>query len=295
MKPKLWVAVLLALLSVTAVAEDDTVGCKDHPLFNRMPGYRINSCETKQFDARDFPANGALDADNNPAKLETVEGVQTYLVYDTPGETSHASGLQIQRNFQNAVKARGGVVIAEYGAEDSGKQLNDATWGGGDRSTVLRLNQGGKEVWAWVHPYNGGAGYVLYIAEREAMTQAIVANELLDKINRDGYVALYINFDTGKASIKPDSQATLDQVAQMLKSAPTLQLEVGGHTDNVGKPDANLKLSAARAESVLQALVGRGIAAKRLAAKGYGDSKPVADNRSEEGRAKNRRVELTRR
>ena len=293
MKSRLWAAVLLAMLAAPVWSDDDYEGCKDHPLFNRMPGYRINTCETKQFDARDFPANGALNDENRPVKVETVEGAQTYIVYDLPPDTNnHASGLQIQRNYQNAVKAAGGVVIAEYGAEDSGKQLNDDQWGAGDRATVLKLNKGGKEVWARVHPYNGGAGYVLYIAEREAMQQAIVANELLDKINKDGYVALYINFDTGKASIKPDSQPTLEQVAQMLKAAPDLKLEVGGHTDNVGKPDANLKLSAARAESVIQALTGRGIAAARLTAKGYGDTKPVADNRSEDGRAKNRRVEL---
>ncbi len=292
LSPSIFLSLLLSASLPAWAQEPDAEGCKDHPLFNRMPGYRINSCETKQFDARDFPANDALDADNKPVTVETVEGVQTYLIYDMGGESTHASGLQIQRNFQNAIKAKGGVVVAEYGSEYSGKQLNDANWGGGDRATVLRLKQGDKDVWAQVHPYNGGGGYVLYIGEREAMQQAIVANELLDRINKDGYVALYINFDTGRASIKPDSLPTLTQVAEMLKSAPDLKLEVAGHTDNVGKPDANLRLSTTRAESVIQALAGQGIAVSRLTAKGYGDTRPVADNRGEEGRAKNRRVEL---
>ena len=84
---------------------------------------------TKQFDARDFPVSSALDQDNNAAKVETVEGVQTYIVYDKPGETTHASGLQIQRNYQNAVKAAGGVVVAEFGAEGSDKALNDSIQG----------------------------------------------------------------------------------------------------------------------------------------------------------------------
>ncbi|HUP90883.1 MAG TPA: OmpA family protein, partial [Solimonas sp.] len=83
------------------------------------------------------------------------------------------------------------------------------------------------------------------------------------------------------------------EVAKMLKSAPDLKLEVGGHTDNVGQPAANQKLSEARAQAVQAALVAQGIAAARLSAKGYGDTRPVADNRSEDGRAKNRRVELT--
>lgn len=289
---KLAIALSVAGLTQPALAEDDAEGCKDHPLFNRMPGYRINACEIKQFDAREFPANGALNAENKPVKIETVEGVQTVIVYDMPGETKTASGLQIQRNYQNAVKAAGGVVIAEYGAENSGKQFNDDNWGAGDRTTVLKLTKGGKEIWARVHPFNGGAGYTLYIAEREAMKQNIVVNELIDKINKDGFISLYINFDTGKAVIKADSFAQLDQVVTALKSSPELKLEVGGHTDNVGSAESNLTLSDARAKSVMKYLSDKGIAAGRLSAKGYGQTKPVADNRSDDGRAKNRRVEL---
>ncbi len=289
---KLVIALSVVGFSQPAFAEDDAEGCKDHPLFNRMPGYRINSCEIKQFDAREFPANGTLNAENKPVKIETVEGIQTYIVYDMPGETKTASGLQIQRNYQNAVKAAGGVVIAEYGAENSGKQFNDDQWGAGDRTTVLKFNKGGKEIWARVHPYNSGAGYALYIAEREVMKQNIVVNELIDKINKDGFISLYINFDTGKAVIKADSFSQLDQVVTALKSSPELKLEVGGHTDNVGSADANLTLSDARAKSVMKYLSDKGIAAGRLSAKGYGQTKPVADNRSDDGRAKNRRVEL---
>lgn len=295
MKFRFCVAVLLAVLAAPVMAEDDTEGCKDHALFNRMPGYRINICETKQFDAREFPAGAAVDEGGNALKNETVEGVQTYLVYNIDGEKTHASGLQIQRNYQNAVKAAGGVVVAEFAGENSGKGLNDTQWGIGDRATVLKFNKGGKEVWVWVHPFNAGAGYVLYIGEREAMTQAVAANELLDAINKNGFVALYINFDTGKASIKPDSLAIVEQVVQMLKSTPDLKLEVAGHTDNVGSAAANRTLSEARAQSVMKVLTERGIAAARLSAKGYGQDKPAADNTTEEGRAKNRRVELVKR
>ncbi len=295
MKTLLGLGMILSAICVAPPvrAEEDASGCKDHPLFNRMPGYRINSCETKLFDAREFPASGALIADNKPVKAEVVEGVQTYIVYDAPGESKHASGLQIQRNYQNAVKAAGGVVIAEYGAEDSGKQLNDDTWGAGDRATVLKLSNGGKEIWARVHPYNGGGGYALYIGEREAMTQDIVANKLLEKINKEGTISLYINFDTGKATIKADSFAQLDQVVAALKNASTLKLEISGHTDSVGAAESNLALSDSRAKSVMKYLTDKGIVASRLSAKGYGQVNPVADNRSDEGRAKNRRVELT--
>jgi outer membrane protein OmpA-like peptidoglycan-associated protein len=289
---KLGIAMSAVCLTLPVYAEDDADGCKDHPLFNRMPGYRINTCDTRKFDARDFPASAALDGDNKPVKVETVEGVQTYLVYDMPGETEHASPLQIQRNYQNAVVAAGGEVVAVYPAESSGKGLNDDTWGSGDRASVLRLNKGGREVWVQVHPYNGGSGYVLYIGEREVMQQAIATNDLLASINKDGYVALHINFDTGKASIKPDSFPQLDQVVAALKQAPALMLDICGHTDDVGTPASNQTLSETRASSVMKYLIDKGTAPSRLAAKGYGQTKPVADNRNEDGRAKNRRVEL---
>ena len=136
----------VACVAQSAWSEEDAAGCKDHPLFNRMPGYRINNCETKEFDARDFPASAALGADNKPVKVETVEGVQTYVVQEMPGETKRASGLKIQRNYQNAVKAAGGVVIAEFGAYGSGKDLSDDIWGGG-AETGARTEAGSR----WPH------------------------------------------------------------------------------------------------------------------------------------------------
>ncbi|MFB3815299.1 MAG: OmpA family protein [Terriglobales bacterium] len=87
----------------------------------------------------------------------------------------------------------------------------------------------------------------------------------------------------------------MNQAAAALKSAPDLQLEVAGHTDNVGTAAANQKLSEDRAKAVLAALVARGVVASRLTARGYGQTAPIADNRTEEGRANNRRVELVKR
>ena len=97
---KLAITFFVVFFSQSVLANDDAEGCKDHPLFSRMPGYRINTCEIKEFDAREFPASSALNADTQAVKVETVEDVQTFIVYDMQGETKTASGLQILKSLR---------------------------------------------------------------------------------------------------------------------------------------------------------------------------------------------------
>jgi outer membrane protein OmpA-like peptidoglycan-associated protein len=113
-------------------------------------------------------------------------------------------------------------------------------------------------------------------------------------IDADGRVALYgIYFDTGKADIKPESKASLDQISELLKQRPNLKLHVVGHTDNVGAVESNMVLSKRRAESVVAALsTTYNINRTRLTGNGVASLAPVKTNSTEEGRAKNRRVEL---
>ncbi|MDW8467024.1 MAG: OmpA family protein [Chloroherpetonaceae bacterium] len=135
--------------------------------------------------------------------------------------------------------------------------------------------------------------YFLTVVELEEMKQEVVASsEILDALNKTGRVALYINFDVGKDIIKPESQPIIDEVVKLLRENPSLKLSIEGHTDDTGTPEGNQRLSEMRAKAVMNALVSRGIDAKRLSAVGYGRTKPIADNATEEGRAKNRRVEL---
>jgi outer membrane protein OmpA-like peptidoglycan-associated protein len=103
-----------------------------------------------------------------------------------------------------------------------------------------------------------------------------------------------VTFQTGKAVLLPASQGILDQVAQSLVDNPDVNVEVGGHTDNAGTDAANLRLSQARADAVREYLIGKGVDAGRITAKGYGEGNPVADNKTAAGRAANRRVELNR-
>ena len=139
---------------------------------------------------------------------------------------------------------------------------------------------------------NNLSSFEVIIAAREAAAQVVTAQRMLNALEKDGYVTLYINFDTGKWDIKPDAAPTIQQIVALLKMSPNLRVSIDGHTDNVGTPASNRTLAENRARSVMQTVVAGGIDAKRLQSRGFGEEKPIADNRSEDGRAKNRRVEL---
>jgi outer membrane protein OmpA-like peptidoglycan-associated protein len=99
-------------------------------------------------------------------------------------------------------------------------------------------------------------------------------------------------FDINKFDLKPESEAELDIVVQLMNDNPTVKIQIGGHTDNIGKPADNLTLSNNRAKSVVTYLISKGIPTARLSAKGFGETQPVADNKTEEGKALNRRTEM---
>ncbi len=158
-----------------------------------------------------------------------------------------------------------------------------------------KIAKGNKAVWVLINPCNDGNDYTLFAIEVQSMRQDVVAKDLLDAIEAQGYVALDVHFDTGKATIKAESLPLLDQVVAMLTRSGSMKLSVEGHTDNKGADTENKSLSEGRAKAVMVHLVNKGIPAGRLVSAGFGASKPVADNRSEDGRAKNRRVELVKR
>jgi len=130
----------------------------------------------------------------------------------------------------------------------------------------------------------------------KAIQQKMVKEDvsyMLRELSSAGRVSLYgIYFDVDKTELKPESEPVLAEVQKVLLQAPSLRLLVVGHTDNTGRPDHNQLLSEGRAQSVVGALVSRGVDQSRLSAQGKGDSQPVSSNQTEEGRTKNRRVEL---
>jgi OmpA-OmpF porin, OOP family len=273
----------------------DVEDCKDFPLFNRMPNYHIADCDTVEFDARQFPVGPPLE-EQRPKHVE-VEGALTYLRYDLNEGARPASGLQIMRNFENATKAAGGTVEGKYAdwckayVDYDSRLGNSCThWG-----LTMRFVSADKEIWAYMQ-MTGEESYGLQIIEREAMKQDIMVDAagLQKGLAATGHIAVYdILFDTGKSDIKPESEAALKEIAKLMSQEALLKLHVVGHTDNVGDLAANMKLSQARAVAVVSALTGRhGVAADRLSAFGAGPYSPVASNSTDEGKARNRRVEL---
>jgi outer membrane protein OmpA-like peptidoglycan-associated protein len=163
-----------------------------------------------------------------------------------------------------------------------------------DRWVNGKIVKDGQETWFQIDKGNGKIW--LRIVEKKAMQQHVVADATVfsNDIRTTGHAAVYgIYFDTGKSTIKPESAQAIAEVAKLLKADPALNIFVVGHTDNQGTVDGNLKLSQDRGDAVLQALIrDHGIAPARLRAQGCGQFAPVASNDSDEGRAKNRRVEL---
>jgi outer membrane protein OmpA-like peptidoglycan-associated protein len=136
---------------------------------------------------------------------------------------------------------------------------------------------------------------VIGLAGTFASVAEPTAASLKAELDKNGRIILYINFDFNRATIRPDGKPIIDQVLKLLKDYPDLELSVTGHTDNMGLHDYNVKLSEARAAAVVDALVTAGIPRNRLSSAGAGPDSPIADNNTEEGRAKNRRVELIKR
>ena len=272
---RLWLmAMAVCLCTAPALAQDtDAKGSTDHPMFSRMPGYYI-----EEYDAQDF---ASFELDTEPSRK--VEGRYWKISYWLKDGARKVGPVQLARNYIDLMTKRGG------------KKLFDAVDAGGG-TAVAQMPVDGKNIYLQIGVSNSGEVYDLVVVEEAAMEQKVefTAIELARALNDTGSVALHdILFDTGKATLKPESAAALAPVGELLRNDAALKLEIQGHTDNVGQAAANLKLSQDRAAAVRTYLLQTfGVDASRLTTSGFGDTKPVAPNTAETGRARNRRVEL---
>lgn len=287
------------LVIVEETSFEPTARWRDEfPYLSAPEGYdQGNRPKQRDFDMYPFWTGSAF---------EEVEG-RTWagqVVADERNRSMH----EVRRNLEAMMDEAGGVLVFEgripreaserYGNDLKGPYSDGTGFSWDDyESRVYRVDRpDGRQVWVHARLEYMSAGWV--VVEREGFVQTaalLPADALKQKLDADGRVAIQVNFAVDKADILPESQPQIAQVLAVLEQDPALRLSVEGHTDNTGTAARNRELSQQRAQAVVAALTAQGIAAARLSSAGFGDSRPVGDNGTDEGRARNRRVELVRR
>ncbi|MCU0392893.1 MAG: OmpA family protein [Thermoflexibacter sp.] len=265
-----FIFLFINIFLVPAWAQEDKEGSQDHLLFSRMNNFYIYEYNTQSHEIYSFYTNnGSVE----------VGGKYTYIGYwaNKQIEANPPSNATIIKNYINAAKKIGGEVLYESSSQ-----------------AIVKIKKNNMEIWADIQA--NSISHRIKIVEKEAMKQEVIANAEWMKggLEEEGRVVLYgILFDFGKSVVRPESNQVIGEIAKLLKNNPLLTIFVVGHTDNVGDHASNLKLSNDRAVSVVNVLTSQhGIPAKQVIPFGAGQTCPVANNNTEEGRQKNRRVEL---
>jgi flagellar motor protein MotB len=291
--------------AICGAQPQDLPKSKDHPLVTRYPGSVIDVYSVVEFDEFNLPLGKLKDSKFD--KSQHLEGKITRIGYAVPAGRSI---LEVFRNYESALQRGGFTTLYSCANDDCGygnpkiitTGTDDWGWGAGQRAISAKRARAEGDVYVsmhigqWSNTVKGSA-IMLYVVEIKPMEGGLVtvdAAALGGDITRSGHAAVYgIYFDTAKAEVKPESDAALKEIAKLLQQMPALKLLVVGHTDGVGALASNMDLSKRRADAVVAALTTKyGVAATRLSAQGAGPLAPVASNKSEDGRAKNRRVEL---
>lgn len=323
------VLAVVGLFSLQVAAQPEVPGARDFPLVKRYEGSRLVGYDARAFDAFKLLL-GKLKIDDNgqvalgPAK--PIEGRHTRLLYLAP---PGRSSLEVFRNYESDLAAKGFTILFKCSGEEEceagGAGLYNVLY---PRTHALQNNEVSQiafnvpvdpsylaaslsrpegDVWLslYVAREQGEAfpdtkdrvAVLLDVVEAKPMEAKMVtvdAATMAKDISATGKAAIYgLYFDTDKAELKPESAPALAEIGKLLKAQPALKVYIVGHTDNVGAFDYNMSLSQRRAKSVVDQLVqSYGITGDRLRPVGAGRIAPVATNDDEQGRAKNRRVEI---
>jgi OmpA-OmpF porin, OOP family len=325
-RPSLLLACAFAsIASASNSPQKDPAGAHDHPIISRFTGSVITGYKTIDFDEVTLPLTPLQNYAF--AKTDSSRGRITRIAYVAPPGKSL---LEISTNFEQALASAGFQKrftcrgTQENPACGDAYQVSQAVLPGrilsGMASDAIAQNkmvdilrptsgdifvetarldrpEGPVDLVLMVSSEEGRpAGIYLQICEVKAMEAGQVtvnAKGMSQGLAQQGHIALYgVHFETDSAAITSDSKPTLAQMASLMKSQPELKVFIVGHTDNTGTVDHNLTLSTQRAQAVVKALQDLGVPATRMSAKGMASFSPVAANTTDEGSARNRRVEL---
>ena len=296
--------------SSSILAQADAKGSSDHPLLSRYEGFRIDKMETIDLDRYELPL-GPSKSENELGKHKVLEGKITKINY-TYKELPLPSTYQIFKNYEAAFKAKGADILFSCMKEEcgirskktdliiaksvEGVMVNGFMRFGNHAYLAASFSKEGKQYHAavYIREEKNQMMYELHIIESDELkTDKVSLADIEKGITETGKQAFYgIYFDFGKATITPESEETIGQIAEFLKQNTDKTFYVVGHTDNVGNYETNVDLSVKRADAVVKALEGLGIQSSMLQAVGVGPVSPVKANSSEDNRAMNRRVEL---
>ena len=265
------IGLCILITPCATLAQSDADGCSDSPLLTRLSGCTIAYCSKSDFDAAELQ----ISLNKDPRTSHT-EGRIEKLHYTCTGK----SALQVRRNSEQALHAAG------YTLDFSGYDVPEH---------YVTAHKGAQWVAVVASEMSGDSTYDVTTVLTQAMQQEMTsdASAWAAEIRQRGHAEVYgVEFDTGSATLKPESAKVLANVLSLLQAQADWKLRIEGNTDSTGTKSGNQSLSQQRSNAVVEWLNQHGIAPARLTGVGLGDSKPIADNSTAEGRAKNRRVEL---
>lgn len=295
----------------------DLAGSSDHALLRRYEGSMLYMAGGENMGQARI-----VDLEGGKPALRQVEGKVANRFYWGP---QGRSALEVHRNFQQALSAAGFRILYACETDQCEKAKvqrlvqelpREANWKSFDPHVSSIFNSANQPRFHLLSMVKAGPGGNTYVqvalsdhneyqrvrqfvqiiepATLEGGKVTVDTRAIQEGLQRDGKVALYgVTFDSNKAVIREQSAEQLEQMAQALKDSPAMKVFIVGHTDDQGEFEANIALSHKRAQAVAEALAGKyGIAASRMVPRGVANLAPVASNASDEGRARNRRVEL---
>lgn len=305
MKKTVLFALFITLISQLVFAQNDKEGSKDHPLIQRFKQSYIYDYEITSFEPYTI-VTGKSDG-SKFATTQEVEGKVYRIFYSLP--TDAGSVYEIYSNYLNALQSNGAEILFNCkNLSDCGRYFWDylrkldekiqmpAYYGEESAYLAAKFSKDGMGYYVTIIPGYGLSemGYEVTVVEVKEMEQQISLDGIEKAMNDKGKVSLYgILFDTGSDVIKESSYKEIGLIAQYLKKNTSKNVYIVGHTDNTGSYSTNLTLSEKRAKAVMNALSSKyGISAERMTSMGVGPVAPESKNTSEEGRKKNRRVEI---